>query len=99
MSTIASETIVGEHVVSGRAVQIQRTTWTGHTGLSYDPIDAASGDVLTLAESWNAEPSLEQMQQALSQGCRVSPEGVIDSAGFCTAHGWDCADHRLAQET
>ncbi|GAT71370.1 hypothetical protein PS9374_07061 [Planomonospora sphaerica] len=59
MSTIASETIVGEHVVFGRVIQIQRTTWIGHAGLSYDLIDAASGGVLALVESWDAYPSLE----------------------------------------
>lgn len=67
-SKITSETIVGERVVDGRRVLIQRTTWSGTRKLSFDVLDAETYEVLTEAESFDDEPTDEQVAAVIQAG-------------------------------
>ncbi|MBG0818295.1 hypothetical protein [Planomonospora sp. ID82291] len=40
-------------------------------------------------------PAEGRIEAAFSGACPTSPDWTIDSAGFCTGYGWDCADYRL----
>lgn len=62
---VTSEKTVGTHVVDGRAVNVVRSTWRDAEGLSYDLVDAKTGEDLTPDESFNTYPTDEQMAIAV----------------------------------
>ncbi|WP_067826065.1 hypothetical protein [Actinomadura kijaniata] len=63
---ITSETIVATHDIDGRRVQVQRLTWSGTSGLSFDVLDAATGAYLT-DESFDTCPDETQIRLLLAQ--------------------------------
>lgn len=63
---ITSEEIVGEHSIAGHRIHVQRTTWRGTSGLSYDLVDAGTGNVLTTGESFDGYPTQAEMEEAIS---------------------------------
>lgn len=62
---ITSEDIVGEPVVDGRPLQVQRITWAGTDGRSYDLIDPQTGACLTDV-SFDEYPSEQQIRDVLA---------------------------------
>ncbi|MEU9837466.1 hypothetical protein AB0D67_38525 [Streptosporangium sp. NPDC048047] len=75
MGKISSTKIVGEHTIDGRPVQVQQTVWAGG-GLSYDLIDADTGNILTMEESFGAYPPESQMRAVLNS--RAGTPGPAD---------------------
>ncbi|KAA9379676.1 hypothetical protein F5972_08470 [Microbispora cellulosiformans] len=65
--TVTSERAVGEHTVSGRRVRVVEITWRGQDGRSYDVEDAATGDTLTLDESFDAYPTPDQLADLVTE--------------------------------
>lgn len=64
---VASETVVGEHIMDGHCLKIILTTWKDHPGRSYDVLDASTGYVLTEDESFDEYPSNEQLADLLTE--------------------------------
>ncbi|MFG1879534.1 hypothetical protein ACGFIV_32340 [Sphaerisporangium sp. NPDC049003] len=65
MGTIASQHIITTHNLAGRRVLVQQTAWTSG-GVSFDVLDTATGATLTLAGSFVAPPSPEQITAVLA---------------------------------
>ncbi|WP_431921416.1 hypothetical protein [Nonomuraea jabiensis] len=52
--TVTTETIVGEHTVDGVNVLVQRTTWRGQDGASYDVLYASTSSEVRDIENEDA---------------------------------------------
>ncbi|MFI6884000.1 hypothetical protein [Streptosporangium canum] len=76
MGKISSEKIVGEHTTDGRPVQVQQTVWADG-GLSYDLIDANTGNSLTTEESFATYPSDNQMKAVLDSLDTFDPADLV----------------------
>ncbi|WP_327309710.1 hypothetical protein OG730_41545 (plasmid) [Streptomyces sp. NBC_01298] len=92
---IASEHTVGEHTIHGRRVEVHRLTWKDHPGLSFEVIDAETGDLLTETESFDDYPTEEQLTalvEASNTADAQSGDGHEDCFGaHVTADGHaDC---------
>jgi hypothetical protein len=64
MGRVSSEQIVGRHNVLGWPVEVQRITWAGDSGLSFDVLDGKTGACLT-EESLDQYPTAEQLEDAV----------------------------------
>ncbi len=106
-----TETVVGEHVVGGRRVNVVRVTWRGQDGASYDLQDAETGECLTEAESFDRYPTAGQIASVLASlaeptgyYCRfcakdAGPDGHLIGPVAPGENPWccdDCWDPRLA---
>jgi hypothetical protein len=70
----STETIVGFHYVDGRRIHLQRITWTGSPVLSFDLIDADTGDLLTWYESFGHYPTLDDIRHVLAHPQTGDPD-------------------------
>jgi hypothetical protein len=52
--------------VRGRTFEVERISWRGTSGLSFDVTDVATGQCLT-AESFDDEPTAEEIEELLDQ--------------------------------
>ncbi|MDT0307253.1 hypothetical protein RM780_09790 [Streptomyces sp. DSM 44917] len=64
---IVSWKTVGELDIAGHRIEIVRLTWRYAAGVSYDIIDAATGDVLTEDASFDSYPTEDQVRSLLDQ--------------------------------
>ncbi|MFF8618832.1 hypothetical protein [Streptomyces sp. NPDC015350] len=89
---IASDHIVGEHTIHGRHVEVHRLTWKNHPGLSFDVIDTETGDLLTMDESFDHYPTMQQLITVIEAsnsedghdncfGAHVTADGYADCDG------------------
>lgn len=62
---VISERLVGTHTVHGHTLEVHRLTWRDAPGLSYDVVDGATGALLTVAESFDDAPTLDQLNELL----------------------------------
>ena len=62
---VNSERLVGTHTVRGRTLEVHRLTWRDAPGLSYDVVDEATGELLTIDESFDEAPTLDQLHELL----------------------------------
>lgn len=58
---ITSSKIVGGCEVAGRSLAVVRHTWRDATGRSFDVEDTATGEILTMDESFDSYPTSEQL--------------------------------------
>jgi hypothetical protein len=67
MMAITTETDIDELLVDGRRIRVVRVTWPANRGggAAYDLYDADTGDCLTEDESFDTEPSLDQVRNAI----------------------------------
>ncbi|MFE0472637.1 hypothetical protein ACFW2V_13580 [Streptomyces sp. NPDC058947] len=63
---VTSERRVGTLAVDGRVLDVVRLTWRGSPGLSFDVVDSATGDVLTMDESFDEYPTEDQVRELLA---------------------------------
>ncbi|MEV6676238.1 hypothetical protein AB0N09_05125 [Streptomyces erythrochromogenes] len=92
--TIASEHIVGEHTVHGRRVEVHRLTWKNHPALSFEVIDAETGDLLTEDESFDQYPTMQQLEAVVDDSRAAQPEDGHDDCfgAHFTADGYTNCD-------
>lgn len=81
---ITSEQIVGEHTVGGRRVLVQRITWSGTNGLSFDILDGDIREVLSLEESFDDYPSEEQIKNLLDELGETGKTSLSDEGRSAT---------------
>ncbi|MEU6290386.1 hypothetical protein K388_05842 [Streptomyces sp. KhCrAH-43] len=62
---VISERLVGTSTVHGRTLEVHRLTWRDAPGLSYDVVDGATGELLTVDESFDEVPRLDQLCELL----------------------------------
>lgn len=63
---VTSERRVGTLTVDGRVLDIMRLTWRDSPGLSFDVVDSATGDLLTMDESFDEHPTEDQVRELLA---------------------------------
>ncbi|MFE8940995.1 hypothetical protein ACFYNX_26360 [Streptomyces sp. NPDC007872] len=95
-----SEQMVGEHTIHGRRVEVHRLTWKNHPGLSYEVIDAETGALLTMDESFDDYPTEEQLATVVEANNAIEAQagdGHEECFGaHVTADGHaDCDDNVL----
>ncbi|MGC5263927.1 hypothetical protein ACPXCO_23200 [Streptomyces cyaneofuscatus] len=60
---VTSERLVGTHTVRDHTLEVYRLTWRDAPGLSYDVLDAATGELLTVDESFDRTPTRDQLHE------------------------------------
>jgi hypothetical protein len=66
---VVSETVVGEHTVNGRRLEVRRLAWRDASGLSYQVFDIDTGEDLTEQECFDQYPTLDQLEAPTGRHC------------------------------
>lgn len=59
---VISDTVAGEHTVSGRRLEVRRLVWRDAPGLSFQVTDADTGEDLTEQECFDEYPTPGQLE-------------------------------------
>lgn len=62
---VISEQLVDTHAVDGHTLEVHRLTWRDAPGLSYDVVHRATSELLTVDESFDNAPTLDQLHKLL----------------------------------
>ncbi|MFI6277988.1 hypothetical protein [Streptomyces sp. NPDC050988] len=62
---VIAEQLVDTHTVDGHTLEVHRLTWRDAPGLSYDVVDRATSELLTVDESFDNAPTLDQLHKLL----------------------------------
>lgn len=82
-SKVIARDTVATYDMFGRTFVVERLAWNDSDGLSFDVFDQATGYLLTMAESFDSEPSSERvaglLTELLDNYAEIGDRGLDDS--------------------